>query len=1605
MKRSLEHTLMATTALLLAGSLASAQDISTSLPLTSIGDRLMWSVSDQNLNLNVPLSGHVRLELYSPRVDPQDYRSDTYYGDETYNPKTAPEQVSTTFTLLREDGSEVLSRTFTPGAHAWETLFDQDLPAGHYRLRAETKGNGKNTFAVRLAGVSAALSADRLAVNVHSQDWTPVLNVSTDGAGYVLKMYDGDGPQELEARLRDAAGNVYPLTVSGDLASIDLPIPAAAGQYTIELRQPKTAKQYSNTVSFSLSRAGNQTPITISKVDQTGLLKVSAELLLPTGTVPTDADVLVGHDPIHVSGSTQKTVVAGDYPVTVAEVAGATTTLDRSQVSVPKGGVGEVHVQVKPEVALSLQADKPEVCVGDTLTLTARATTAFAGELPLDLSIEAAGLTLSGEPQLKGNLSASKSGELRLTGVATQAGPLIISAKLAPWDKEQRLTLNVRPDVTSLQLSRAPLEDAPVGGEVVVRLMLTNTADQPVPFTLTDGVAAGLQPLDSTTFSGTLAAGETRELSYRAKVTAQGGASVLLEAKLQSAGCAATQTVGGNLTVTEPAPRPAPEVVRRSTVNLPFDAPRQTRTLTVAHSLPAGATYIAGSSKLDGQAIADPLRGASGTLYWVIPAPTANGTAQNGAALRGDVTYEINHSGALGALPKPTLSVTYGGNRQEVLEGQLDAADLASAKPLTAEKPQLSENEGAIKLPLSGTVIRIRDRISITVEAPQGPIPALTVNGVAVSPDLIGTNTQDGTTGLQRLTFVGVPVQSGPNVIKFMNQEITVMRVGATSKVELTPESTVADGSTPIRLKIRTLDAFGQLTDQTSVTLRSSLEPLTPDANPTEGGYQVKIVDGEGVLELQPQSSPVTLKLEVLNGQAIDAHVYDIKPDGSRVGVGMLSATVGLGSNFSVQNDLTWQARGYYEGPLAGGKLYIAADKDKLPTNENTLIRYAVYGDASTESVPLQGIDPVALTYDHPNFRADYRRNSLPIDVLPLGEQFTALTAYTKTNPQLSGFVAAVPQDRVTNLPLTPEGTRLLHLPDSGISEGSETLVLVTLERGTGKLLKSTTLVRNVDYVLDPSSGVITFAHALDHVDLNLNELRVYASYRLNNPLGKRQVAFGVQLKKTGQNYGVGVAAVSLDSVVTYGARAVYDNGTTRADGLLAYSGGLQASASVISTPNDRQVFGARLRYQDPSYAGLGRFGDGLSVSGNAGLKITDRLSLIADAEYHNVPANAVVTDPLIGITAPDTARGGSVSARADYKIAPFSVGLGGKYAFGDIYGLGVVGSVGYHTDRSNVEVVHTQPLSGNLQATTDIVTKFGVTRNVNLGFTDKITWGVGQAAALTLDTIIGNVNYAVGYELPTASGAGNRARFSVGTSLPLNARTALGLRGSALYNVATSSAELGAGADLNYKTDTTSATVGTDVTYNSLGFGVVMRGGITGSVTDHLTLTADGLVEYGQNKNGQRFSLGYAYRNRTFASLGYVRYLNGTLAGNAPELTTGASAEYRQPTWAVRGGFDTRTLLLDKSSFTWQANLGGTAYLNDYFGIGAWGRMISQPASGYTAYGYGLEGSVRAMPGLWLTAGYNLKGFDGLPSAAQYTKQGAYLRLDLTIDETLGKK
>ncbi len=1696
-RRFTARAISTVTAALIGG--AAAQEVGTSLPLTSVGDKLMWTVGDQDLRLVVGLSGQVQLDVYSAQFDPTDYRSPGEYGDENYG---APgSTVESTFMLIDAQGKVVRSQNFGTGKPNWQPFLNTDLAAGTYTLRVRTEGAGKNTFAIRLNTISAAVEADRLNVNVHAKAWIPALNVASPGGNVVLRMYDGDGPGELEAELHDTQGHVFPLKLSdtssaADLKSDVLPLPEGAGNYTLYLRQPVGARQFSNTVSFSMQQNGQDTPLTVVRADTVGRLQVLAELVLPDGAgaemaTPTTADVSVGDRALSVTGSADLSLPAGAYPVSVKPVAGAVTALGSPSATVVKGGASQVKVQVRPQVALNFVADKTQVCVGDVVTFTARASTAFAGSLPADLRVTLPdGLVASGATALSAHVDAADPAQLKFEARATVAGTLQVQAGLMPWSKTQTLPVSVLPTATQIELRRSDVPSALPGEVVTVALSVRNASSVAAPYTLVDAPGTGLSALDPVIFSGTLQPGESRTLSYRARVTAVPGAASTLQATLGSSCDSAQQSAGQFVALvpeeapeaaapTEAAPvletpaetapaeaasaqaapaAPAAVIVvaRSSNVRIPFDAPRSATQLVVAHTPPAGASYVPGSSLLNGKPTADPLIGPSGRLYWTTP-----------GAPRGVLGYALKHQEALPELASPALLGRYALGRQEVLVGQIDLADLKAALP--PGQAVASENDGVVKLPLSGTVFRERDRITVAVQglgvAPGADAELPTINGSPVPLASLGQTTLDSEAGSVRREFYGIQLRPGENVVSYGGQSVKVYLASAPVTAQLTPVQLVADGVQPIAIRLKLLDINGLTPGTPAVTVESSLDPLTPDAHPEVASQQIQLVGGEGLLELPPISSPTRFTVRVLVGSGVISRTFLATPSSTRVGVGFLSVTGSLGGG-----GVAYEARsqGYFETPLGQGKLYVAGSaavrggagqvsetaspdgtvksdpnadtgtapvfdpSQGLPSTTNPLLRYPGYGDASTEQIPLQGIDPLAFRYEHPGFSVSYRQAELPIDVFSIGSNVTALSGFTRGatlggNVQVAGFAAALPGGLVTDT-LASNGTRIVRLSKADVSPDSQTVDLISTDAVTGaQTLRR--LAPYSDYTLDPVAGVLYFSRAVALLDDAGNAQSLRVTYRVADPDGNRQIAFGAQVSgKVGDRLKLGAAAVRLDGVTSVGVRARYDS--TVAEGgsaersadavvgdlLAAYAGGLMVNGTLNGQTGSLAYTGS-VRYQDKSYAGLNPVEAGLAAAATVDARITDTFGVRLSAQYADGSyqlgrtSNQAITD---GNADGSGNQGGLVSLQGRYALGALRLGAGLQAGFGAQKGIAALVSAGYKAGRFDLSLDHAQPIgSGTLDPVTTVAAKVQVAENLTLVARDVLDWGgVGpdgvatapsQQASLGLQTKLGGANLSVAYDLPNSAGSGNRARFGADTTLPLNDKFSLNLSGSYLYNLTAGTGDWNAGSSLRYAAENLVASAGADVSSTSGTFRTVLKTGLSYSLSDQWSVTLDASKVLGAaDQAGNSLAVSAALRDGPLQGLAYLRYQDGSLGGAAPQVIGEANVEYHRAEFALRAGVAGRMLISDPGSLTVQPSVSGTYYINDHVGVGVAGRAIYQPGSSYSAYSLGLEGSLRALPGTWVTLGYNAIGFDGI-SGNVSTRKGLYLRLDLMLDEALG--
>lgn len=217
--------------------------------LTSVGNRLMWMSGDQLLDLVVDESGEVRIDVASPALDPLDYRAPNEYGDERYD----RQETRTAYELLDREGHVVFSRSFTPedaAKYPTVSLLSDRLAAGRYQLAVRTEGKSKNTFGLKVQG--ARLSARSVNVTVLARQWVTIAHFLPSEKDASIKIYDTDGPKELELQLV-SGGVATPVTsgINADLETVDITVPAARIGTFLQARIPQSAKQHSNTVGIT----------------------------------------------------------------------------------------------------------------------------------------------------------------------------------------------------------------------------------------------------------------------------------------------------------------------------------------------------------------------------------------------------------------------------------------------------------------------------------------------------------------------------------------------------------------------------------------------------------------------------------------------------------------------------------------------------------------------------------------------------------------------------------------------------------------------------------------------------------------------------------------------------------------------------------------------------------------------------------------------------------------------------------------------------------------------------------------------------------------------------------------------------------------------------------------------------------------------------------------------------------------------------------------------------------------------------------------------------------------------------------------------------------
>jgi len=158
----------------------------------------------------------------------------------------------------------------------------------------------------------------------------------------------------------------------------------------------------------------------------------------------------------------------------------------------------------------------------------------------------------------------------------------------------------------------------------------------------------------------------------------------------------------------------------------------------------------------------------------------------------------------------------------------------------------------------------------------------LSVNGKEISESRIGQRSKKEDVHIQVWLYIGLELNPARmylrqrcltrSAMSVVHAKITLMAPGAMASVLVEPSTRtpVADGKTPLRVRVRLVDAHGiPVTSRTPITLESTAGKWdVEDLNPKEPGTQTFIEGGEAECKLIPPMEPIDAKIVVSSGNA-----------------------------------------------------------------------------------------------------------------------------------------------------------------------------------------------------------------------------------------------------------------------------------------------------------------------------------------------------------------------------------------------------------------------------------------------------------------------------------------------------------------------------------------------------------------------------------------------------------------------------------------------------------------------------------------------------------------------------------------------------------------
>lgn len=493
----------------------------------------------------------------------------------------------------------------------------------------------------------------------------------------------------------------------------------------------------------------------------------------------------------------------------------------------------------------------------------------------------------------------------------------------------------------------------------------------------------------------------------------------------------------------------------------------------------------------------------------------------------------------------PAAAVTVATGGSSATSAITSPAALSPASAGTLQAAPVSKTKGLLR-PLNGETL-LEKITAVQVRLDTKLSPKLLVDGIEISEDRIGFRATEPENGTTLYSYIGIDFgDPGTHTVEIkgldpfgnarFSSKGSVLRTGEIARIRVKDvEGNVADGVTPVRVRVELFDAEGnqlkgsarlQVKNGTLKPFVKDKEKLTLDA--LTAGNMVE-VDNDGWILFQPVTSSGSFNVVLAyNAATVDADVY-VKPKlRDWILVGLAEGTAGYNTasgnmeslkageakeEFYQDGRIAFFAKGQIKGEWllttsydsakstqdAGASLFQNIDPDSY---------YTLYGDSTQQQYDAASSKKLYVKIERDQFYAMYGDYDTGLSVTELSRYSRRMTGakteYQGKHLEATGFAAESTQvyqhDEIAG-----DGTSgLYHLKRRPLVINSDKITIVTRDRFRSEvIISSQTLSRFIDYAIDYEAGTIFFKQPIMSRDENFNPITILAEYEALSGIGR----------------------------------------------------------------------------------------------------------------------------------------------------------------------------------------------------------------------------------------------------------------------------------------------------------------------------------------------------------------------------------------------------------------------------------------------------------------------------------------------------------------------